>query len=167
MNIKRLTLAVILGLTAAVLFSQDLSIDATGMTQDDVLMELKLDWDKYEGELVEINDMLYVELGIKDKFGFYKASKWFREAYRLRRTDFMYRQDINFLFNPASDDREARKWVMKATGKYYTNPLTTDMIIKPLSHTLNTGHTLYFVIIKSMTFNNTTYTGSLPDRITE
>ena len=167
MNFKRITAVMILSFTTVVLFSEDLTIDATGMTQDDVLMEMKLDWNTYEGNLVEINDMLFVELGIKEKFGFYQASQWFRDAYQLQRTQFMYRQDIDFLFNPASDDREARKWVLEMTVKYYTNPMTTDMVVKPMSHTLNTGHTLYFLIIKSMTFNNSTYNGTLPDRITQ
>lgn len=167
MNIKRLTVAIILVFSTVVLFADNLSIDAAGMGEDHVLMELMLDWDQYEGKLVEINNISYGKLGIKGKFDFYQASQWFREASRLHPSTFMYEQNISFLFNPASDDREAKKWVLQATGKYYTNPVATDMVVKPLSHTLNTGLKLYFVVIKSMTFKGNTYKGTLPDRITQ
>ncbi len=163
--------AILMGLVvviaSGVAWSQDLTLDAQGRFQDDVLMDLLLDWQEYEGKSVEIVNMYYTQIGVRNYGGFWQNHSWFNGARQLHPTSFMHTQHIPLLLKPPADDRESQRWVMQMSGQYLVNPARVSMVVTPLRHTLNTGLELNLIIIESMTVNDQRILGTLPPRLTQ
>ncbi len=148
--------------------AQDIIIDGTNKNQDDILNEFIFDVAKYDGKTVQIDNFVYYEFGTKaQSTGFYKCNAWFRDpmTFSILQSYNMYSYSFYFAFQPNTP--EGKKYCMDLNNQYYTAPKNVSLKGEFVSHTLNTGKTLYFFLVEELTINSNTYTGSIPRRITE
>ena len=124
-----------------VVADDEMVINGGWKSQDELVTDILLDWDLYEGKVVQAEEFFYIKLGVWKKYSFYQASQWFLDASQLYPSGSTFSLHVNFLFNPDPEDREARRWVLQTTGKNYPSPMPVSMELVPLKHTLNTGLT--------------------------
>jgi len=152
----------------ALLSAQDYTIDGTGKTQDDILMDLMIEADDLNGKLIRINNFIYEDFGTRTgKSGFYKSDPWFKDpmTFTFYQSDEMYSYWFNFCFQP--DTTEGKRYAMKMNTMNYTSPKQVSLEGVFIKHTLNTGKVLYFFLVEELTIMDQTYTGTLPERLTQ
>lgn len=153
---------------ASSLFAQDIVIDGTGKTQDDILMDLMIEADDLNGKTIQINNFIYEDFGTRTgKVRFYQSDPWFKDpmTFNFYKSDSMYSYSFNYCFQPNTAD--GKKYSMKMNTLNYTSPKEISVKGRFVKHTLNTGKVLYFFLVEELTILEKTYTGSIPSRITE
>lgn len=143
------------------------TIDASNMTQDDLVSELILDPDSYAGQPVMFENLIYAPFGTRaSQTAFYQCNSWFRDpqTYGFTQTDMMYDYAFTFWFHP--ETVEGRRFAMELNGYTYRVPKQVSIGGIFVQHTLNTGRVLNLFLVAQLTIDGETYYGTLPDSLT-